>query len=327
MATRQRKAEKHRKKRQQKVRKLRVSSALHERRATSDDFPLYACMVNKGWEEDKEASLFMARTIAPGRVTLAAFLVDTMGMGLKDAWGRADVPASEFTEALERAGEGGVSMQPLNLGVAKHLVYGGIDLANRMGFRLPRRYERWTNVLGPLPDGEAPDMSLFYDDGRIHVMCSRRDLEARLVGCSVASFLRRTDIGVTIMDGDFSLVDDEAEEAEDFRDSVVESLVAAARQWCFANQQEPHELLPVVVAATMEAAAESLPEDADPALGGEALTDAACDAAAEQAIDCLIGVLKFERRDVEPAMAQFMAFMSSAETPEEFLKTIDFGPE
>jgi len=218
-------------------------------------------------------------------------------------------------------------MQPLNLSIAKHLVYGGIDLANRMGFRLPRRYERWTNVLGPLPDGEPPDMSLFYEDGRIHVMCSRRDLEARLIGSSVDAFLRRTDIAITLGDDDFTLLDDETEGAEDFLDSMVESVVAAARQWCFANKQEPHELLPVVVAATMEASAESIPEDADPTLGVEALSEAQRDQATGRALGHLLGVLNFERRDIEPAMAQFMAFVNSAESPEEFLSTIHLGRE
>jgi len=318
MATRQRKAEKHRKKRQAKAREQRVLTLRHEHRAKSDAHPLFACSVNEGWDEDGKASIFVVRTISPGRLALASFLVDTWGMGLKDAWGRIDLPVGEWSEMVERAESQSMCMIPLNLRTAKHLVFGGIQLAQEVGFRLPRRYEHWTAILGALPAGESPDRSLLLDEGRIHVMCSLRDLEARLIGTSVKKFLLRKDITITIGDDDFTLMDDETEGAEAAMEQMVESLVDAATQWCFANQQKPHPLLPAVASAIVEAAAESIPEDLNPDAPVESLSDSQQEDVARRAGRFLSTTLNVDNNEVKAAIAQFTAFTGSANSPKAF---------
>lgn len=319
MATRQRKAEKHRKKRKTRAREQRAFTLRQDHRAKSDAHPLFACFVNDTWEEDGKASIFIARTISPGRLALASFLVDTWGMGLKDAWGRIDIPTSDWSELMERAESHGVSMTRLDLATAKHLVYGGIELAEEVGFRLPRRYERWTAILGPLPAGEEPDRSLFFDEtGRIHVMCSRRDLEARLVGTSIKKFLLRKDITVTLGDDNFTLLDDETEGIETAMDQMIDSLVTAAEQWCFANQQKPHPLLPIVASAIIDAIAESMPEDFDPDGTMESLSESRQDDISRRAKSYLSTMSDLDNEEVEAAIAQLMAFTESAKSATEF---------
>lgn len=322
MATRQRKAEKHRKKRKTKAREQRAFTLGREYRAKSDAHPLFACCVNDTWEEDGKASIFVARTVSPGRLALASFLVDTWGMGLKDAWGRIDVPTGEMAEMLKRAESHGVRMTRLDLATAKHLVYGGIELAEELGLCLPRRYERWTAMLGPLPVGETPDMSLFLDDGRVHVMCSLRDLEARLVGTSIKKFLLRKDITVTLCGDDFTLMDDETEVIETAMEQMIDSLAGAAKQWCFANRQEPHPLLPAVASAITDATAESMPEDLDADDTMESLSESRRDEITRRARNHLSTTLNLDNEDVDAAMAQFAAFTRSAKSARTFADLI-----
>ncbi len=321
MATRQRKVERHRLKRRAKQRERQIVKLRTESRTGSNAHPLYACTVNLDWREKGIASIFMARRVGTGRVTMASFLVDRLAMGLKDAWGRTDIPTSEFDKQISRFSTQ-LATGPLNLGTAKHLVYGGIDLARELGFRLPRRYERWTAILGPLPEDELPDMSLFLDDGKIFLVCSRRDLEARLVGTTPEKFLARPDVTFIMGDEDFTLVDDEEDECDELTSQLEQAMVERARQWCFANGQVPHPLLPELVGAFLEAITQSIPSDLDPDEEIEALPEATRDEMARQAFLFLSASFHHDPAALEAAMAQFHGFMGSIGSPQELFKTL-----
>lgn len=322
MATRQRKVERHRLKRRARQRERQIVKMRAESRAGSDAHPLYACTVNRDWHEDGIASIFMARRVGTGHVTMASFLVDRLAMGLKDAWGRTDIPTSEFDEQISRCSEQ-LETGPLNLGTAKHLVYGGINLARELGFRLPRRYERWTAILGPLPEDEPPDMSLFLDDGMIRLMCTRRDLEARLVGTTPEKFLARRDVTFIMGEEDFTLVDEEEDACDDLTSQLEQAMVESARQWCFANGQVPHPLLAELVCAFVEAITQSIPPDVDSDAEIEALPEATRDEMATQAFSFLSASFHHDPAALEAAMAQFHGFMDSMGSPQELFKTLD----
>ena len=207
MATRQRKVERRRLKRKDKLRRGCITALQRRQRLGSDVHPIHACTANRSWQDDAKASIFLARNVGNGRVTMAAFLVDTWAMGLKDAWGRIDIPTGDFDDMVSRYDEQ-IDVAPINIGTVRHLVYGGIELARRLGFRLPRRYERWTAILGPLPPGKSPDMSLFLDDGKINLCCSMRDLQERMIGTTPEEFTSRSDVTFILMNDDFTLLDE-----------------------------------------------------------------------------------------------------------------------
>lgn len=321
MATRQRKVERNRLKRRAKQRERQIVKLRTESRIGNDAHPLYACTVNLDWRENGMASIYIARRVGTGRVTMAAFLVDRWAMGLKDAWGRTDIPTSEFDEDISRF-SAQLETGPLNLGTAKHLVYGGIKLARELGFRLPRRYERWTAILGPLPDDEPPDMSLFLDEGKIRVMCTRRDFEARLVGTTPEKFLARPDVTFIMGEEDFTLIDDEEDECDDLASQLEQAMVESARQWCFANGQVPHPLLSELVGAFLEAITQGVPQDVDSDEDIEALPEATRDEMATQAFSFLSASFHHDPAALEAAMAQFHGFMGSMGSPQELLKTL-----
>ena len=134
MAGKNRKAEKHRRKRQAKKNEGRIRALRMESRMKSDACVLYACTANRYWRENGEATILVARSVGPGRVTVAAFLVDIWAMGLKDAWGRVDIPVGEFDDMRARLSRD-LDSAPLDIGTARHLVFGGIELATELGFR------------------------------------------------------------------------------------------------------------------------------------------------------------------------------------------------
>ncbi|MCH7841068.1 MAG: hypothetical protein IID38_12655 [Planctomycetes bacterium] len=324
MATRQRKVERRRLKRKDNLRRGRITVLQRRQRLGSDVHPIHACTANRFWQDDGKASIFLARNVGDGRVTMAAFLVDTLAMGLKDAWGEIDIPTGDFDDMVSRYEEQ-IEVAPINIGTVRHLVYGGIELARRLGFRLPRRYERWTAILGPLPPGESPDMSLFLEDGKINLCCSMRDLQERLIGATPEQFLSRSDVSFMLMDDDFTLLD--GEKGEDaFQEQLADlqtKILEEARQWCFANGQVPHKLLPDVVAAALE----SLPADIDADADESEFPSAdPCDPAALNAERFLSAKFSDNPAALDAAMDQFGAFMNTKGSSGELIRTLDLPP-
>ena len=323
MGGRQRKVERRRVKRKKQRRDKRVVAMRQGQRVTSDANTLYACVVNRDWREDGKATILMARSIGLRRLTMAAFLVDLWAMGLKDAWGRTDVSISEFDESVSSL-DARLGTCPLNLGTAKHLVYGGIELANELGFRLPRRYERWTAVMGPLPEGESPDMSLFRCDGKVRLECSVRDFESRFVGTTPDKFLARPDVEAVFGFDDFTLVDDEEDAVYDVMTEFEQGMTDRVKQWCFANGQTPHPLLSEVVAAFNEALVQSLPPDWDPDEEIESISDDEGEIM-ERMASFVAASLENNTEGFEIALAQFEGFLHSMKSPEELLGSLGLG--
>ncbi len=320
MGTRQRKIERKRKKRHEKNRSIQSRNLRFEQRAVSDAHALHACIVNEGWEEAGEASIYVARKTSSGRLTTAAFLVDLWGMGLKDAWGNVSATNEEFQHTMANVDEK-LGACKLDLLMAKHLVYGGIQLAREVGFRLPRRYERWTGVLGPLPDGVAPDMSHFLKDGKILLTCSERDLKSRLIGTTPENFLTRSDVSYALADGDFTLVDDVEDECQDALQTFEDTMIERAQQSCFDNGEQPHPLLSEIVAASIENTLQSMPEDED-----EDTMEPVAESADLDKINDLIYTMLATVADRDPdglpiAMGQFQRFVENSAGVEEMLSS------
>lgn len=250
---------------------------------------------------------------------MAAFLVDTWAMGLKDAFGRVDIACSEFDDQMSRLDEQ-LGIARLDIGTARHLVYGGIELAGELGFRLPRRYERWTAILGPLPEGESPDMSLFRPDGRIRLWCSMRDLEARLIGSTPEKFLARADVEYVLGDDDFTLVDEEDDEVNDVVTMLEGAMLDRVKAWCFAHGQTPHPLLREVVGASLQSTIESMPPDFD--LEDDVQTLPEDQQAEDRMMSFLSATVRDDPTGLKVAMTQFAGFMQDTGSPEELIKML-----
>jgi len=324
MVAKNRRAEKQRTRRRKKLAENRSFTLRRQQALGTDRYPVYACRINKDWRDDGIAAILFAREIAPRRLTMAGFLVDIWAMGLKDAWGRVDMPASEFEGAMSDHDQR-LKSKTVDLDTVRHLVFGGIEQARELGFRLPRKYERWTALLGPLPEGMAPDMSLFRKDGKILLRCNEPDLRARLVGCTVDEFLSRPDVDYILGDDDFTLVDEEADEFDDGMMEMEEAMLDAVKAWCFANGQAPHPLLPDVVRATMEVSAAKADEEnywdqEAPDISASEVTDFA------ERIESYLLVRHGDRPDeARAAIAQMIEFMHSKTSPDDLFESLDLS--
>jgi len=315
LATRQRKVERQRRKRQEKQREKRRFALTLQKQQVSDAYPVHACYGNSNWRDEGIATVLFGRELSQDRVTLVAFCVDLWGMGLKDAWGRTGITAGEFQEAVDRMKEAH-PMAPMNPGVARHIVFGGIERATELGFRLPPRLNRWTGVLGALPEDESPDRSLFGVNGKVRLICNARDLEARLIGCTSKQFLARPDVEYVIGSDDFTLVNPEDDETADHLEQLADTMYEEARKWCFANGQIPHPLLRKVIESALDALIDSIPEDVDL----EADWDTTMADSARQQIGCDLldnvgSVLHENPIAAHEAFEQFRQFAAQADDP------------
>lgn len=328
MGTRQRKLERRRVQRKKKQREKHVVSLRRELQPRGDAHPVHACMANRNWADLGKASILFARQTGPSSVTLAAFLVDTWAMGLKDAWGRTEISRSEFDEYVSRYRET-LETCPLDVGLARHLVYGGIQLSRELGFKLPPKYRRWTAVLGPLPEGESPDMELFRDEGKIRVVCSQRDFEARLIGTTPEKFLNRPDVEYMLGDDDFSLLDDDDEDnpVDEAVGHLEQAMLQRISQWCFANGQQPHPLLPDVIDAVLLSTVQGLPDDLDPEAPVESLSEGGEEAMSQQMERFLSASFRDDPSGYDKAMEQLMSFIASTGSPEEFCQGLEIAHE
>jgi hypothetical protein len=217
-----RKKERQRLKRKQKklqIRKVQARTALQRIAAEGGTLE---CWITPDWEEKGLAAIQVLGHTAAGRSAFAAFLVDIWCVGLKDAFGRSDVPASEFREdRIEPMIEQGYAT-PVSWRTAKALVASGIRFSRQNGFRLPHDWEKWASIFGRDMAEEARDADLsdFGIDGGLRYMGTEEFLRTRLVGCTFEEFISRPDVQ-WLMQGEAELFDDDDDD-DDIDDDLID---------------------------------------------------------------------------------------------------------
>jgi len=174
---------------------------------------------------------------------------------------------------LKRAGEC-FDLVRIEPEAARHLVAGAIRFAHQNGFRLPPRFERWTNVLGDLPDIATADLSPFGKDGGLLWVGSFDDLQSRLIGCSVDEFLARPNVHFVSEVEDFDEEDEDDDEdiewEDEFLDEVMDNLIEEKYQkthrQCLDRGETPSPLMRdaiqnIVVLAALTIASQPEPND------------------------------------------------------------------
>lgn len=124
----------------------------------------YEAHIEKHWETHGLAHLVVARVRADHSAELAVFLVDTLCLGVKDAYFESDIPESALAEYLER------NLPPENERIhpacAKKLVEGAVAYAQSLGFAPHRDFKKARKVLSGLDASTCPRDFTFGRDGR-----------------------------------------------------------------------------------------------------------------------------------------------------------------
>ncbi len=140
-------------------------------------WPIVECRINAEWKQQGMASIvLLQQDPRTGTYTFTAFLVDVLGLGLKDGFSRHFVSRRHLTQQLERMHERHRHDEDpppeyvtCSLDLLRQLVWGGILWARQHDFQTPRiAVEVAEKVLGQMPDEPAAlDLSIFgQDDGR-----------------------------------------------------------------------------------------------------------------------------------------------------------------
>ena len=244
MAERAKKKERRRLKRREKRRELHRAESGSPYRRIGTRGEMKACYINRNWRDSGQAVTYCLVAVPGEGHAMAAFLVDLWCMGLKDAWGHLQINPEEFREQMLEPMSREVELVRVDLEVVRRIVAGGIRFAEQNGFRLPRRCDRWTALLGGVGDTAAADLADFGVDGRLRFVGNVEDLRRRLIGCTPEQFRAREDVDFVIGDDDFTLLDDDQLAVDEVTDEIKTKGLAAVRQWCFGNGIAPHPRLP-----------------------------------------------------------------------------------
>ncbi len=275
-----------------------------------------ACYVNENWRENGMAMVYLLRQLPGGLFACGCFLVDTLCFGLKDAWGISQTTMTEFREKVLDNVPEDTSLKRCDLDFAQRLVLGGVAHAQRNGFRLPKKHERWVRMVGPLESVALADTSDFGRNGRLIYIGSVDELHERLVGSSFNEFLQRTDVEVEftgmMRHPDALPLDDGLSEDEFMQ--LVDGLVGAVRRWSFANGRAPQPFLGEMAEQLLDAILYTM-EDAEAATLGEQHLEQSFGMVSSYIEDAP----KSDQGGMNEAMEQILAFMESLKDEQAFL--------
>ncbi len=118
------------KKRQAPVRHLSPENYIRQK---ARNLPIFECLINEGWEEEKMANIVIARSHTNGNITLCFYLVDLGCLGVKDSFYRFNIDLEEYHEILDKY-SGRLLMVETLYNLVHNIIYGAVEYAEDYGF-------------------------------------------------------------------------------------------------------------------------------------------------------------------------------------------------
>lgn len=133
--------------------------------AKTSQMPIDKCYISPDWDKTHLAQITIVRRLPDNSVTLGAYIVDTMCLGVKDAMLHHDLPLSKFREFMERYYPFGVT--ECSADFAHQLIYQAIDYAAQFGFRPHKDFIRGQKFLIPREElAETHKFSFGQENGK-----------------------------------------------------------------------------------------------------------------------------------------------------------------
>jgi hypothetical protein len=123
--------------------------------------PLHCCLLHREEAETGIGSVFLARKVETGEVALAAFLIDTFALGVKDVFFHR-MESSDFDDFLSGAGAA-APIVPVDPAFARKLIRSAAAYAASIGLRGPRDFAAIERFFG---DNRAEDCTEEFVFGR-----------------------------------------------------------------------------------------------------------------------------------------------------------------
>lgn len=128
--------------------------------------PIKECLINRGWQKNGMARIFLSRKQPDGNLTFASYLVDVFCLGLKNTMCNVDMPALHLDRELKAGLYADDPAVPCSPHLANQIIYGAIEYAAELGFRPNKDFRDSQHVLEERdPTQEMYDVS-FGKDGK-----------------------------------------------------------------------------------------------------------------------------------------------------------------
>lgn len=126
--------------------------------------PLYRCLIHGDASEAGIATVFLAREAETGEIAMAAFLVDTYALGIKDVVFRLLEP-SQFDEFISMA-QAAAPVVPVDPAYARKLVRDARAYAASLGLRPHRNFAAVESLFGDVRAEDCSETFAFGRDGK-----------------------------------------------------------------------------------------------------------------------------------------------------------------
>ncbi len=221
----------------------------------ADDYPIEACYLNAGWQEQGFARILVTRSQDNGRLMVGAFLVDIFCLGVKNAFCNEGLPRSRFeAEFLLRFYQ---DEEPTRVGInyAKEIIYGAVDYARSLGFEPYVDFELSRKVLGTEEFSRSRSLKFGGSEGKPLYIAGPDD--------DVATVLRK--LRKRLGENGFNFItpedDWEALEDEETREPGVVSRVLSHATGLLDSELRTYKRLRQIGMDLMGAVVKSLPKE------------------------------------------------------------------
>jgi hypothetical protein len=154
------------------------------------EYPILGCWVMEGWQEEGMTPVVIARQQEADKVIFTICLVDLYCLGIKDAYSDADISLRKFQSDLPNVCGG--TPEPCSIELAHEIIYGGIEYAERYGFKphIDFTAQFCDQVLDPIETHPRANNVIFGKDGKPFFVSGPYDDERKIN--SVINTLMRT---------------------------------------------------------------------------------------------------------------------------------------
>ena len=125
--------------------------------------PIGKCYIAPpNWQESGMAHIIVTRVRPSGNLVMAAFLVDTFCLGVKDAGYHENMPPSDFEEYLNNYRKG-MGLEEISYNEAHNIIYGAMAFAEEGGIKPAKAFDSAGYIL----EEDSDDIPLIeYDFGK-----------------------------------------------------------------------------------------------------------------------------------------------------------------
>jgi hypothetical protein len=221
----------------------------------ADDYPVEACYLNADWKEQGLARIVVTRSQENGKIMVAAFLVDTFCLGVKNAFcneglGRRQIEAQLLPGYYQNE-------EPTRVGInyVKEIIYGAVDYARGLGFDPHPDFELSRHVLGSEEIGRTRNLTFGGPEGKPLYVAGPDD-DAAMVLRKLHKGLGENGFNFITREEDWEAV----EEDEDRQPGLVSRVLGQATELLDSDLRRYKRLRQIGV-GLMGAITRSLPKD------------------------------------------------------------------